>query len=72
MARAGVPGESTPGQGKAGRGGPQSHLFLLTLAHALGGADGLFMRVHETQGQTGVLPPACGSWHRAVGATDRD
>lgn len=43
----GSPGRAPSGQGKAGRGGPQSHLFLLTLAH-VGGADGLFTTVHET------------------------
>lgn len=50
------PGRAPLGQGKAGRGGPQSHLFLLTLAH-VGGADGLFTRVHETQDR--LSAPTC-------------
>lgn len=49
-------GRAPSGQGKAGRGGPQSHLFLLTLAQ-VGGADGLFMRVHEPQDR--LSAPTC-------------
>lgn len=52
----GVPRESTLGQGKAGRGGPQSHLFLLTLAQ-VAGADGLFTKVQEPQDR--LSAPTC-------------
>lgn len=57
-------GRAPSGQGKAGRGGPQSHLFLLTLAH-IGGADGLFTRVHEMQDR--LRAPTC-LWVLAQGS----
>lgn len=52
----GSPGRAPSGQGKAGRRGPQSHLFLLTLAQ-VGGADRLFTRVHELQDR--LSAPTC-------------